>query len=834
MQGQAQSLPQVLRLLGAFVVTAVAMGLLMAGLAMPAVGASGMAANSSIAAFEDLPSEFTATPLSQQSVILDAKGGVIATPYDQNRIIVGLDEVAPIMKQAAMAIEDSRFYEHNGVDVRGLSRAVVSNLQDDTGTQGASTITQQYVKLALEEAALRAGDTEAAEAAKAQTLERKIQEAKYALSLEKELTKDEILERYLNLAYFGAQAYGIEAGAKRYFDVSASELNLGQAAMLAGLLQNPGTTDPINFPERAERRRNVVLDRMAVLQIASQKDVDAWKAVPIGEMLDVKPTQSTCQNASMPFVCQFVINWLLQNPGLGDTLEERKKNLYTGGLTVKTTFDPDVYRNAMEAMTERVPIGDPNGIGSAAVVVEPGTGDVISLGQTSTFGNNEGTFGTTEVNWSVDYKYGESGGFQIGSTAKVYSIVRALEEGMGVDVNINARRYTTDEGAVFEPEESVDDCGPLEPYTVRNADGDSGGRMSLREATARSVNTAFVPLVLSKVGVCDTQATMTRMGLHKADGSEMSPFISEVTLGSGETSVMTLALSFATLAANGMYCEPRPVTEVTSPSGEVVATYEPKCEQVIEPDIAAGATELLTEVMKGRGTGRAFPLADGRQSAGKTGTTNRYAQSWFVGYTPQLASAVYVGVPDSNDKQMRRLTIGGRYYDRVGGGAIAGPIWKNIMDRALAGQDRMRFPEPSREVLRGQMATIPNVTGRSLSEARRILAQAGFDGYTVQVNNRANRGTVLGTQQRGQAPKGSSVGILVSNGYVPPPPPPPRQTRTQAPAPSPTQTQAPAPTQTEAPPPPEDDSGNDGRGTPGRGVPGQPGQPGPPNPSPTQ
>jgi membrane peptidoglycan carboxypeptidase len=788
MHGRAQSLPQVLRLLGAFVVTAVALGLLMAGLAMPAVGASGAAANSSIAAFEELPSDFTASPLAQQSVILDAKGGVIATPYDENRIIVPLAEIAPIMQDAVIAIEDSRFYEHNGLDLRGLSRAVVSNLQSDD-VQGASTITQQYVKIALQEAALKAGDEEAAQAATRVSLDRKVQELKYAMTLEKELSKAEILENYLNLVYFGDLAYGVEAAAQHYFSVPAAELNLGQSALLAGTIQNPGTSDPVNSPAAAERRRNVVLDRMEELGLASPEDVAAWKAVPVAEMLEVKPSQNTCQRATMPYVCQYVINWLLQQPELGETFEERKKQIYTGGLTIQTTFDPDIYQSAMRHMTEQVPIGDETQVGASAVVVEPGTGKILSLGQTSQYGNDEGTFGVTEVNWSVDQAYGESGGFQIGSTAKIYSLVRALEEGIGVETTVDARRYDSDEGATFEPSESVDDCGPLEPITVRNSEGDAGGRMSFRDAIAKSVNTAFIPLTLSKVGVCDTQEMMTRMGLHRSSGEEMNPFLSEVTLGSGESSPMTVALSFATLAANGLHCDPYPVTEVTNMGGDTLMALEPACEQVVEPDIVAGANEMLSGVMED-GTGRSFQLADGRVSAGKTGTTDRFVQSWFVGYTPQLATAVYVGRPDSNTEPMRNIRIGDTSYERVYGSTIAGPIWKRIMDDASAGMEKASFAKPGRDVLRGETVDVPDVAGRSISEARRILAQAGFDGYVIEVSARSARGTVIGTQPDGRAPKGSSVGILVSTGgYVAPtrarPVPPPAPEPAPEPAPDP-------------------------------------------------
>ena len=768
---------------------------------MTAVASSGirLAAES----FEQLPAEFETPPQSERSRVLMGNGEVLSTHFNENRIYVPLDDISMEMQQAQIAIEDHRFYEHGAIDFQGFGRAALKTLMGDT--QGASTLTQQYVKLALEEAARHEGDKEAEREASEKSYTRKLQEAKYAMSLEQEMSKDEILEAYLNLAYFGALSYGVEAAAQRYFSVSAADLNLGQAAVLAGLVQNPGTTDPINHPERAERRRNIVLDRMEQLGLAKTEDVEAWKDVPIEDMLEVRPTQKTCQLASMPFVCQYVINWLLDNPELGATYEERTALLYRGGLTVKTTFDPDIYRSAMEDMTQLVPIGDETKVGAAAAVVEPGTGAVLSIGQTSTYGNDEGSFGVTEVNWSVDQQYGESGGFQIGSTAKIYSVVRALEEGMGLETTVNARRYTGNDGAVFDPSESVDNCAPLEPMVVRNSEGNIGGELTFRRAIARSVNTAFIPLVLSKVGVCDTQETMAKMGLHKANGQPIDPYLSEVTLGSGESSPLNLALSYATLAAEGLHCEAMPVTEVTNTAGEIVMAVEPECEQVVDKDVARGVNDLLRSVMQQGGTGAQYPLADGRESAGKTGTTDRYVQSWVAGYTPQLSTAVYVGRPDSNTEPMRNLRIGDRYYERVYGGSIALPIWKSIMDDASAGLERLTFTRPNAETVRGKTVNVPNIQGRTLDQARKLLADAGFDGNVVQVSHTAGRGTILGTRPAGSAPWGSSVDILVSSGYTPPPPRPSTTTSGDSPSPAPTQTDD------------DDDDDGPGRGRGGRG-----------------
>src|SRR5665811_615937 len=266
MPGRVTNLTNIVSLLGAFLATSVVLGLLGAGLVMPAVGATGAIGRQGVHVFDTLPSDFALTPLSQQSRILASDGTLISTPYDENRVIVPLAQIAPVMRQAQIAIEDSRFYEHGAVDLYGGGRAFVANLGGGY-TQRASTLTQQYVKITLQENALRNNDRAGAIAATAKSYTRKLQELKYAVTLEKNLTKNQILEGYLNLVYYGDQTYGVEAAARHYFGVSAAKLNLMQAATLAGLVQQPGITDPIHFPAKALARRNVVLDRMHDLNL---------------------------------------------------------------------------------------------------------------------------------------------------------------------------------------------------------------------------------------------------------------------------------------------------------------------------------------------------------------------------------------------------------------------------------------------------------------------------------------------------------------------------------------------------------------------------------------
>ena len=294
MPGRAANLGNVVSLLGAFVATALVMGLLAAGLLIPAVGATGSVATAGVKAFDDLPSEFSTSPLSQQSRILDARGRVLATPQEENRTIVRLDQVAPIMRKAQIAIEDSRFYEHGAIDAQGTLRALVSDLGNGEVTQGGSGITQQYVKNLLLTQADSAAERDAAKEISAA---RKIRELRYAVALEKRYPKDEILRRYLNIAYYGAGAYGIEAASRRYFSKHASQLNLAESAMtrssatadptvVAGTTTRPNSRYPA--PAQADRPSPVSLatssPRIAIASASAEPNAVSATAACVSEM----------------------------------------------------------------------------------------------------------------------------------------------------------------------------------------------------------------------------------------------------------------------------------------------------------------------------------------------------------------------------------------------------------------------------------------------------------------------------------------------------------------------------------------------------------------------
>jgi membrane peptidoglycan carboxypeptidase len=766
-------------LLGTLVATSVVLGLLGAGLMMPTVAATGAVARGGVSVFDALPGEFTQNPLSQQSRILASDGSLITTPYDENRIIVPLAQIAPVMRQAQIAIEDSRFYEHGSLDPQGVGRALLSNLRGGN-TQGASTLTQQYVKITLQENALRNLDPKAAQAATTRSYARKLQELKYAVTLEKTLTKNQILQGYLNLVYYGDQAYGVEAAARHFFGVHASQLNLPQAATLAGLVQAPSATDPIRSPAKALARRNVVLDRMHTLKLISNK---AWQDARKSKMvLHSPPAQNSCALSPYPYFCNYIKEWLLQDPALGATRAARAKRINEGGLTIQTTLDPKIQADAQEEINAQIPPGSQmNGtdIGAAAAVIEPGTGDVLALAQNTTYALTTSP-GKTSVNYAVDSKYGGSGGFAFGSTAKMFAVATALASGMPIDSTIYARPADASRPALFYHNDYPpgDKCAVpygAPPWAVRNDEGTQVGPISLTDATAFSVNTAFAGLVAS-LGACHVRDMMTNLGLHqgggglpismRSDGKSTGP--SAITLGSDSVAPLTLASSYAAIASGGIYCVPSPVLTITTSDKKLIPMPKGQCRKALDPSVANGVAQILKSVLT-KGTAAAVGgLSDGRPVAGKTGTTDSSKQSWFVGFTPQLTTAVWVGTPYS-PQSMSNLQLGNTFYGGpIFGASVAAPTWKLIMDRASAGLPPLDFGSPGAKVQSGDMVTIPNVAGMSVAQAAAALTTAEFRPVVgAVVGSSLPVGQVVGTQPTAQALRGTTVVILTSAGAVP-------------------------------------------------------------------
>ena len=745
--------------IGKALVTSVLAGVLVAGLALPVIGGAGLAAKSQADEFLVLPASLETPPLAQRSRILAADGSLIASLYLENRVIVPLTDVPDHTRKAVLAIEDARFYAHNGVDVKGTIRAAVENAQANGVTQGGSTLTQQYVKNALLQAATT---KEEQAAAREVSVDRKLREARYALALERQLTKDEILERYLNIAYFGNGVYGVGTAANFYFAKSVKELTVAESALLAGVVQSPGRHDPVANPEASVARRNTVLTRMTDVGFLPVPERDAALAeVPA---LRLSPVGSGCEDpaVSAPFFCAYVRD-VLENTELGAVLgrtrEERQQRLLGGGLTITTTLDPRLQAAAQTAVDGAIPRDDPSGVASVMNMVEPGTGRVKAMAVNRTFAE-EGLPGATKVNLAT----GGSSGMQAGSTFKPFVLARALQ--MGIPLSLSIRSPQTYSSKVFIDYKD----GRKVPYTLSNAGDSQAGTYDLQSGTHGSVNTFYVQLQ-ERTGVERPAALAESLGVKQfAEGRPEAPLLrgGSFTLGANEVSPLAMAGAYATFPARGRFCPPNPIAEVIDANGQQVGLPAPPCQQVLEEDVADTVTQVLKGVIDGPSRGRTGRGASiGRPAAGKTGSTNGSKAAWFVGFTPELATSVWVGKP--MPEEMKRIRIGGRYYPQVYGGTLPASIWQRGMREAVQGTPRTDFAKPSRSDKR---ATVPDVTGQPADVARETLRGAGFDVRTGGSVPAAGvpSGDAAYTSPTAGSPvdPGATITLYLSNGRTPP------------------------------------------------------------------
>ncbi|MFD7404186.1 transglycosylase domain-containing protein [Streptomyces sp. NPDC059866] len=666
-----------------FLGVSVLAGAVMAGIALPAVGALGLAAKGSVESFDELPANMKTPPLSQRTTILDAKGDHIATVYSRDRTVVDLKDISPYMQKAIVAIEDARFYQHGAVDLKGVLRALNRNAQSGGVAEGASTLTQQYVKNVFVE---EAGDdpTKVAQATQ-QTLGRKIRELKYAIQVEEELGKKKILENYLNITFFGQQAYGVEAAAQRYFSKSAKDLSLQESALLAGIVQSPSRYDPVNDEAEATKRRNVVLQRMADVGNISQAEADEAKGQPLE--LKISRPQNGCITAvkGASFFCKYVEKVFKSDPVFGKSKEERAKIWNQGGLTIRTTLDPQAQESVQASLKDHVNKDDQ--VAAATTLVEPGTGKILGMGQSKPFGYGKNE---TEYNYSVDASMGGSNyGFPTGSTFKPFVAAAALEEGRPVTQEYSAP-YDMDYPS------PVQTCsgkpwvnGGPQKATVENEDESEVGPYRLREAMEKSVNTYFVQMI-SDIGLCPVVKMTDNLHVVQGNGEKL-PEVPAISLGSKGISPLTMATAYAAFASRGMYCTPIAIESITQKIGQEQKSLEvPKstCSRAMSEKTADTVNTLLQGVVDS-GTGQEAGLTD-RDSAGKTGTTDERKNAWFVGYTPNLSGAVWVGSA-TQQVQMEGITIGGVWHEKVYGGQVPGPIWRDAMSGALVGKEGGSF-----------------------------------------------------------------------------------------------------------------------------------------------
>ena len=656
--------------LAMLLVWGLAAGVAVAAAAFPAVAVAGLGAKYGADEFEKLPSSLKLRPLAQLTeVYASDKKTLITTFYDENRKYMPLEKISPVMIDAVIAAEDQRFYEHHGVDLKGILRAMVANQQAGEVQQGASTLTMQYVRQAL---VYSANTPEEVRKATEDTAARKLREIRYAVQLEKELSKKQILERYLNIAYYGHRAYGIYAAAQVYFSKDPSELTVDQAALLAGLVRAPSLYDPAsNDKSGALERRNWVIDNMLDQGAVSAADAKEAKDKPLGLKPKTIPNDcvSTRQN-NWGFFCDFLRNWWLSQKEFGNTVTEREALLRRGGFKIVTSLDPKLQATAQrhvsnhQSKTSRYALG--------GVFVEPGTGRVKAMAVNRTYSlnvkHNKPNSDPAKRRAKVPSTYpnttvpllggGDTPGYQSGSTMKWFTMLAALERGTKLDHQFYAPgRYTTR----FITAPGPASCGGR--WCPKNASSSMNGVRNMYSGFGMSVNTYFAQLV-EKVGPTAAVRMAERLGLtwsgnpnkccndayYAKHSSGWGPF----TLGVADTTPLAMANAYATAAAGGKYCKVTPIISITDRDGTPVKPPH-KCKQAISKDVAWAATDAarcpVGEQPKkgscgGWGTAtRVTGIVPG-PVAGKTGTTDSNRAAWFIGYNRKLAGAAFLADPD--------------------------------------------------------------------------------------------------------------------------------------------------------------------------------------------
>ncbi|MET0765782.1 MAG: transglycosylase domain-containing protein [Blastococcus sp.] len=764
-------------------------GALLAGLLLPWVGGPTVLAAQSGSLLGEPPIELTDAPPPANTVMLAANGELITSFYQENRAPVAGDQIAEVMKHALIAIEDARFYEHGGVDIRGTVRALFTNIAAGGVQEGGSTITQQLVKQTL----LQAADTAAGRAAATDdNYGRKLREARLALALEDTYGKDELLTRYLNIVYFGQNAYGIQAAARAFFGVDAVALTLPQAALLAGLVQSPGDDDPFTNPEGATVRRNQVLQRMAEQGYITPVEAEAATASPLG-LAPAPPPRRGCVQASVgAYVCDFVQKYLTQDLGISQYELEHE------GYTIQTTLDPDLQRSGDSAVLNTMPMGA--SVAATFTAVQPGTGHLLAMSINRIFGYDLNDLA------QESYNLNEAPSRGAGSTFKVFVAAAALARGYSTQYTLTAPSpYIS---RVYEED---DEDGK---YDVRNA-GTYRATLDLTTALYQSSNTYFLALEDALGSVEEPVRMAEKMGLYQfAPPGLAEKTIAEdrgsFTFGPDATSPLGLASAYSTLAASGTQCDVTPVTAVLDRFGEPVkgADGQPlvkdKCTpEAIPPGVANTLNQMLRKDVEPGNPGQTGSRAyvRGHQIAGKTGTTQNNYSVAFVGYTPEITASVMVFNPKDPED------VGG-----FGGGKGA-TIWRDAMAPILDARGSGIFPPSDPAVVVGNTKPVPRCD--SMDQCWRVLADAGFQSVTLRVDSDKQAGELVGTSppRGGRAVPGQVVSILVSNGadYVAPPPPPP-PLPAPAPAPSPDPADDP-PVQPGGPPAQPGEPGN----PPGRG-----------------
>jgi membrane peptidoglycan carboxypeptidase len=648
-------------------------GICIAVMAFPLMALGGLGILAGTDYIQGLPDVLRTAPSAQVSKVYASDGTTLITQfYEEYRKYVPLADISPNMQKAIVASEDTRFFDHHGVDTKGVLRAFVANRNSDGVSQGASTLTMQYVRNIQRDSATTPQEvTDATE----QTSVRKLKEMRLAVAVEKQLTKEEILERYLNVAYFGHRAYGIYAAAEVFFSKSPADLTLAESATLAGLVKAPTAYDPAGPDKSAALdRRNYVIDRMADIQYISPALADQLKSQPIQLKLTDPPNDCVSvnpQHNDWGFFCDMFKSWWRNQPAFGKTPQEREENLRRGGYTIVTSLDPKMQAIAMNQVTSQEPIGSSYALG--LVSVQPGTGRIKSAAVNRTYSLDQSHNGLitdySRARQGVVGSYpntvapllggGQISGYQAGSTFKIFTMTAALDQGLPLNTPINSP--LTVKTIYLTGDDDPSRCGG-DYWCPHSASAAMVGVQTMWSGFGKSVNTYFVQLE-ERIGAANAVAMAEKLGLtwhndvdQKLSQPENANRWGSFTLGTADTTPLEMANAYATLAADGLYCEASPVMSIADPDGRPVAAGAPNCHQVVRPEVARAAVDATrcttgygaaTGGCGGWSTAPGVYGSVGRPVGGKTGTTDATRAAWFVGMTPDLAAASFIADPDN-------------------------------------------------------------------------------------------------------------------------------------------------------------------------------------------
>lgn len=763
-------------------------GVLITATVTPAIAVSGAAASSAITMFDNLPSVLQIDDLMQPTTLMYSDGTTqLATFFDQNRSPVKFDQIATVMYDSILSSEDPRFYDHGGVDLIGTTRAVLSNLKGGGETQGGSSISQQYVKnILVQQCEWNAKTDDESQAcfykvtnadAEKGGLERKLQEMRYAIALEQQYSKQDILLGYLNIANFGGTTYGIDAAAKRYFGIPASQLSLAQAATLAGIVQNPNTYR-IDLPDGTttdssgnalnsaadgysltKKRQTYVLDRLLTDGKITQEQHDQAVAEPITPHV-TEAVQGCAAAGGAAYFCQWVVSVIKTDPAFGATEDDRMMALRRGGLKIITTLDPNLQGSAAATMADYVPSSiEGMDLGATSVNLQTSTGRILAIAQNTKFSESAST--SNDPNYSSlvyagDQTNGRSTGFNAGSTFKLFTLIDWLEKGNSVNAQLNGvnrtfKRFTNT---------CSGDWVNTDNWRINNFSG-GGFYGTPMQFTAQSLNSGYLAMA-EKLDLCDIGKVATKMGVLDTyrDAPVKMSNASEI-IGSDAVSPLAMAGAYATVANNGIYCQPQGIDKVFDSAGNELPDKKPKrtCSQVITPQVAATAAYALKGVMAGGGTGSAANPRDGSQLIGKTGTHEQY-NSWMIESSTAVTTAVWVGNSNGlND-------IFNNYANGTQVSNLRYPVARDIQARANELYAPGAFPDPDSNLIKTVYVNLPNVVGMTLDQARQTLASAGFQ-VTVGDPVDSDAATDVVAAQNpgaGSVASGTSVTINASNG----------------------------------------------------------------------